>query len=563
MLVLTKSSFPALRVTLAILLWISSAVTALAQTAGATALAGLVSSTAEGPMEGVLVSAQKTGSTISITVVSDAQGRYRFPASKLEPGQYSLRIRAVGYDLADTAPVTIVAGKSAAADLKLRKTKDLAAQLTNWEWLASFPGTAEQKTSVQPCTHCHTLERTARSQHDAAEFEPLIDRMLAYPASSFPLMPQARPVNRQGGGPMTPERQARQRETRLKLAEYLNTIDLSSNAEWPYPFKTAPRPKGNATKVIITEYDLPKRTRQPHDVVVDRNGAVWYASFGEQILGKLDPKTGKVTEYAAPTPKPTQGAGTLALRCDKQGNLWMGMISQGAIAKFDPKTEKFQTWSLPPGEDTDYKEFDNIATTNYDVDGKVWIIDSGTFTVYRLDLASGKFENFVPFPVPRPNIYDIASDSHNNAYVTVFGDERIGRIDAKTGEFTFYKTPTPRSGPRRLNIDSQDRLWFSENRGDKIGMFDTKTDKIEEWPSPTPGYFPYSVAADKDGEAWAVSEYTDRVLRVNTKTGQSTEYLLPRHTNMRSAFVDSSTAPVTFWVGNNHGASIVKLEPLE
>ena len=50
-------------------------------------------------MEGVLVSAKKAGSTITITVVSDKDGRYSFPASKLEPGQYALRIRAVGYDL--------------------------------------------------------------------------------------------------------------------------------------------------------------------------------------------------------------------------------------------------------------------------------------------------------------------------------------------------------------------------------------------------------------------------------------------------------------------------------
>jgi hypothetical protein len=27
-------------------------------------------------------------------------------------------------------------------------------------------------------------------------------------------------------------------------------------------------------------------------------------------------------------------------------------------------------------------------------------------------------------------------------------------------------------------------------------------------------------------------------------------------------FVDNRTTPVTFWVGSNHGASIVKLEPL-
>jgi virginiamycin B lyase len=39
--------------------------------------------------------------------------------------------------------------------------------------------------------------------------------------------------------------------------------------------------------------------------------------------------------------------------------------------------------------------------------------------------------------------------------------------------------------------------------------------------------------------------------------------LLPRFTNIRRVFVDNSTNPVTFWVGNNHSASIVKLEPLQ
>jgi hypothetical protein len=28
-------------------------------------------------------------------------------------------------------------------------------------------------------------------------------------------------------------------------------------------------------------------------------------------------------------------------------------------------------------------------------------------------------------------------------------------------------------------------------------------------------------------------------------------------------FVDNSTTPVTFWVGSNHGASIIKLEPMD
>jgi len=46
-------------------------------------------------------------------------------------------------------------------------------------------------------------------------------------------------------------------------------------------------------------------------------------------------------------------------------------------------------------------------------------------------------------------------------------------------------------------------------------------------------------------------------------TGASIEYLLPRPTNIRRVFVDNSTTPVTFWVGSNHGASIVRLQPLD
>src|SRR5215469_1587097 len=75
------------------------AIVLLGQTQSPGALSGQVSSAAEGPMEGVLVSAKKADSTITVTVVTDNQGRYRFPAAKLDPGPYSLRVRAVGYEL--------------------------------------------------------------------------------------------------------------------------------------------------------------------------------------------------------------------------------------------------------------------------------------------------------------------------------------------------------------------------------------------------------------------------------------------------------------------------------
>jgi hypothetical protein len=46
----------------------------------AQTLSGLVTSIDAAPMEGVLVSAKKQGSTITVTVVTGQDGRYSFPA---------------------------------------------------------------------------------------------------------------------------------------------------------------------------------------------------------------------------------------------------------------------------------------------------------------------------------------------------------------------------------------------------------------------------------------------------------------------------------------------------
>ena len=136
---------------------------AFAQTP-ATALTGLVSSAENNAMEGVLVSASKTGSPVTITVVTDKGGRFSFPASKLAPGQYSLGVRAVGYDLDPHKTIEITEQKTTTVDLQLRKTEDLAAQLSNGEWLASIPGTDQQKGQLLNCVGCHTLERIVRSK---------------------------------------------------------------------------------------------------------------------------------------------------------------------------------------------------------------------------------------------------------------------------------------------------------------------------------------------------------------------------------------------------------------
>src|SRR3984893_14698765 len=151
-----------------------------AQTQG-PALTGLVSSAEESAMEGVLVSATKEGSTVTVTVVTGKDGRFSFPASKLDPGQYVLRVRAVGYEMDHHDAVEIPEEKAATLDLNLRKTADLAAQLSNGEWLASLPGPNQQKGQLLDCMGCHTRERIVRSKYASDPFlTQILPRMQGY-----------------------------------------------------------------------------------------------------------------------------------------------------------------------------------------------------------------------------------------------------------------------------------------------------------------------------------------------------------------------------------------------
>ncbi len=525
------------------------------------ALSGQVSSEKEGAMEGVMVGAKKDGSTITVDVVSDANGRYTFPSSKLGPGQYSLKIRAVGYEMDGPKTVEVTSGTSATADIKLRPVKNPAAQLNNAEWLMSMPGTDAQKRFLLDCTGCHTLERIARSTHNADEFLAVIQRMSLYSQGSSPAHPQLLA----GGArrPSTDETVKRMQP----IAEWLATTNLSSTEKWEYALKTLPRAKAKATRVIVTEYDLPRKVAQPHDVVVDSGGTVWYSDFADELVGKLDPKTGQATEYPIPVLKQGFPKGSLELQLDKDENPWLAMMYQGGIAKFDRKSEKVQVFPLPKELQKDHTQESMVMPVYSHVDGKVWTNNQDDHSILRLDPKTSTYENLGTFAIAGAgrniNAYGIPANHENDLYLLDFAADNIGRIDAKTKEFKVYPTPTRDSRPRRGMVDAQDRLWFAEYGANAVAMFDPKTEKIQEWKVPTPWSAPYQAVVDKNGDVWTASMFTDRVVRLNPKTGEVTEYPLPQQTNVRRVFVDNSTTPVTFWVGNNHGASIMKLETLD
>jgi virginiamycin B lyase len=529
--------------------------------AAGAALTGKVTSAEEGAMEGVLVTAKKAGATVAITVVSNKDGVYSFPASRLEPGQYAIKIRAVGYDLDSKGTADIAGEGTANVDLKLKKTHNLAAQLTSAEWMQSMTGTPKQKDALLNCVSCHTAERIVRSTHNAEEFMQVQARMGTYANQSVPTRPQKRLAER-----LLEERGDSRLKAQQERSDFLASINLGEHETWNYELKTMARPTGASTNVIITEYDLPRNSIEPHDVIIGKDGNAYYTNFGEQNIGRLDPKTGKVTEINLPELKKGWPQGSLSIHGDKDGNLWFGMMYQGAVGKLDLASQKVETFSLPPDMNKDQAQVNMVRPESASVDGKVWTQNNGFAALHRIDLKSGEIETIMPFKNSKVgenhNIYDIIPDANNNVYFTDFAQQHLGKVDAKTGETTLFELPTKASAPRRGMMDDKGRIWFGLYRGNKIEMFDTKTEKFKEWEMPTAWASPYDVTIDKNGEVWTGSMLNDRVSRLNPETGKFVEYLLPRETNIRRVWVDNSTTPVTFWVGNNHQGSIVKVEPL-
>ncbi len=523
------------------------------KSAAPAAITGTVSSAAEGPMEGVVVTAHKNASIVSISVSTDAQGRYSFPESRLEPGHYDLAIRAVGYDMSAPASADVVSEQTATADVKLQKTKNLASQLTNAEWMNSIPGTEDQKAFLLNCVGCHTMERIVRSTHDADEWTQVISRMMGYGAVSQPVKPQ----------PMLDRTRAGSPEQYRKQAEYLATINLSGSDKWPYELKTLPRPTGRSTHVITTEYDMGRTTTEPHDVVLGKDGSIWYTDFGEMFISKFDPKTLKLTEYPIKRFKPDAPVGLLSLEYDKEGKLWFDTMYQGSLGNLDPQTGEIKYYPLASQWNDERVQL-NFVGLRHDVDGKVWTKSVGTQDIFRLDVASGNWEKFHPtdsLPATRRyGIYQVISDSKNNLWMAEFDEGHLGKIDAKTLQVTWFSTPTANARARRMEIDDQDRILVTEYRANKVAMFDTKTEQFTEYPLPDRTY-PYRAQFDKNGEIWASTMSTDRVVRTDPKTGETEQYLMPSDTNMRTVLLDNSTTPPTFWVGSNHDHRLVRVEP--
>ena len=263
---------------------------------------GFVHGTTGEPIEGIGVQLISTKSAIRTTVYSNEEGRYEFPV--LNAGPYTLRVALPreyqpyvkeGVQISGATQLDNIVLERVSKTELLPPTPEILSQLTGAEWLMNIPGTAEQKRVLTlSCGFgCHSYQQIFRNRYDERSWQIMLQRMMR--GGGSPLIVMAHPTD------ATPNRFDLEQPLigdENMLAKWLSTVRGPDSKDGPMYY--LPRPHGEATRVVITEYELPRELLAPHDVSGDSRGNIWYSTHRSPFQGELDPKTGVIKEVRVP-----------------------------------------------------------------------------------------------------------------------------------------------------------------------------------------------------------------------------------------------------------------------
>jgi virginiamycin B lyase len=269
-------------------------------------------------------------------------------------------------------------------------------------------------------------------------------------------------------------------------------------------------------EISFKAWQVPTAGSRPHDPLAARDGSLWYTGQLANVLGRLDPASGKFTEFQLKTPH----SGPHGLQEDNDGNIWYTGNTGSLIGRLDPKTGAVTEYPTP--------EQGDPHTLIFDKNGILWFTMQNLNRIGRLDPKTGEIKLLTP-PTAGSRPYGMALNSKGMVFFVEFGANKVGSIDPKTIEFHEYLLPDAASRPRRIAITSDDIVWYSDYSRGYLGRLDPSTGKVTEWQSPSgPKSEPYGISAINDIIWYSESGSTpNTVVRFDPKTENFQSWAIP------------------------------------
>jgi virginiamycin B lyase len=240
----------------------------------------------------------------------------------------------------------------------------------------------------------------------------------------------------------------------------------------------------------------------PHGVIVGPDGAPWVTDGGLNAIVRVDPRTEKVDRYPLP---PEGGSANLNTATFRGGVLWF-TGQAGVLGRFDPKVGRVEVFDAPRGPGP-Y----GITTAP---DGQVFYASLAGSYIGRIDHRTGAAEVLEP-PTGDQGARRVWSDSRGRIWVSEWNAGQLGRYDPADGRWQEWKLPGANPMAYAVYVDDNDHPWLSDFAANALVRFDPSTERFTVVPLPSS---PANVRQllGRPGEVWGAESGVDKLVVVRT-----------------------------------------------
>jgi streptogramin lyase/mono/diheme cytochrome c family protein len=532
-------------------------------------LSGSIASAAGEKLGGATVSAKLEGSTITTSVYADESGSYYFPP--MAAGKYKVWAQALSFERT-LGEVDLSANKQqnltlAAMTDNERRWRQLPGELM----VASLPeenadDARIKKIFMNQCTGCHTPSYVLQFRFDEGGWNRIINLMKlvnnvgVVPANAKPN--QIMELNQKElaaylakvrGPGESPKIKERARPTGEAARVVWTTYDVPQNPDVGVGV-THQTNDGTDWALGTTS----RITLLQHDGGMDKDGNLYFTSNAPNkyvTVGRVDGKTGEV-KFLKVNRADGRAANAHGLTQDREGNFWFDVDpGRRSLGKLDPRTEKITVYQTPQN----MSPLGGAVTLDVDGKGKVWA--SSPDGVLQFDPVTEKFTEFKSKNFKRANgtsnTYGAAGDRDGNGWWAQMGWDTIGKADIATGTSIEIKLPEIKSemdklspaqlaayekvtdlsngnplpwgqGPRRMGTDKNaDVLWVGNSWGSSFARIDTKTNEVTMVPFPDKAMQAYHIHVDSKHNVWGNLWTNDQIVKYDPAAAKWTTFEMP------------------------------------
>jgi sugar lactone lactonase YvrE/cytochrome c5 len=477
-----------------------------ASPAQAATISGTVTGPDGAPVRAAFVQARHGKLKMTVSVLTDAQGRY--VVENLPAGDYRLSVRMLGSKAEPKGGINLAADGSASHDFALQATPVRWSDLTILQGVQLLPEARGKQTLFDNCVSCHGFQsKMAALTTDEDGWRTRVEFMREAMRSSL--------ADRAGFSDAQAD----------EVVYYLNhvfgeaSVLPKSPTELPAYKDTLIPVDDEALRIVYVDFEMPGPNRFPWTAHPDADGNFWIPQYGvSNRIARFNPASGEIKEFRVPHMGPALIHSAVPA---PDGSVWLTEAGAKKLGRWDPATQKISEFQ------DDWRKH----TIKVHPDGSIW--STGGLT--RFDPKTETYTHIKEVPTA----YGIALDKAGTVWFTEMTRAgSLGKVDPTTLKVTKYIPPT-RDRPRRIQIADDGMIWFCIYESAKIVRFDPSTETFKEFALPSPKTKPYALAVAPDRSIWYSSEWRDVMGKLDPETGKVTEYPMPYTDNgMRDFFLD-------------------------